>query len=430
MSEQDQRKELVILLDESHLWGVLFFHALDFLKIPFALVRSSDIASGFLQKFRPKGLLVPGGWASKKAKSLGRSGKRSIDEYVQSGGTYLGFCGGAGLALQDKETESNLGLCPWKRKSINERLPNCSGHVYLKVEQTNSWLPDNLGDDFQAPIWWPSQFKVSEWGDEIKVLARYLSPGDDFWVADLPFNQLDNLTITLWENLYRINLDFDYLAGEPAAVWGDYGLGGYFLSYLHLETPNSIQANMWLQKMMQSILGWDEDQVRTGSIPDFDLQKKEIIWAEPTIVKAIDILEELISLGRENFLLCWRKPWLLGWKRGMPGFCLNTLYAMLVYIQGKEPGNRAIGYWSDNRTNFWHYLTKFADLFRQYLINERFCLYKEIENPEYELCQEKQNLREKLTGPFPGQGGIFGKLTAILQELLWRQLENKKFNCL
>ncbi|MBI1347338.1 biofilm PGA synthesis protein PgaB [bacterium] len=53
-------------------------------------------------------LVHPGGSASKQGLALGEPGRRAVQEFVQSGGGYLGVCAGAYLATNDYEWSLNL----------------------------------------------------------------------------------------------------------------------------------------------------------------------------------------------------------------------------------------------------------------------------------------------------------------------------------
>ena len=100
-----------ILWDASHIWGLMVWRALCALGLPCRLVKGQDIANGALfRKPCPQGtpgkergaaplLLVPGGNARLKARALGEKGRQAVRDYLAEGGRYLGFCGGAGLAL-------------------------------------------------------------------------------------------------------------------------------------------------------------------------------------------------------------------------------------------------------------------------------------------------------------------------------------------
>ena len=103
-----------ILWDASHIWGYLLLHAVKATGIPFRVLKGLDIAhSGLTGKM----LIVPGGSARRKFEALGAQGTEAIHRFVKEGGHYMGFCGGAGLALS-----GNLGLCPWKRDGMPDRM--------------------------------------------------------------------------------------------------------------------------------------------------------------------------------------------------------------------------------------------------------------------------------------------------------------------
>ncbi|MDL2313587.1 biotin--protein ligase [Desulfovibrio sp. OttesenSCG-928-C14] len=130
-------KSLYILWDESQVWGLLAWRAALGFQLPFKMVRARDIAQGLLKNKPCSLLLVPGGSARHKAEKLGPGGLDAIREYVSGGGNYLGFCGGAGLALsppQDPEYHGDpalsLALCPWTRAPFAERVQHfMSGHL-------------------------------------------------------------------------------------------------------------------------------------------------------------------------------------------------------------------------------------------------------------------------------------------------------------
>ena len=168
-------EKLVVLWDESQLWGLLFVHALREMEIRFRLVSAAQIRDGLLQEKNPQLLLVPGGWARLKAKALGAEGKKNIQDWVENGGTYFGVCGGAGLGLNSK-SGGFLDLCCWQRKTGSGRLPNFSGYVLSKIHTSSQILP--------LPVWWPSQFAPQD-GTDVEVIASYQEPGPDFWEEEI-----------------------------------------------------------------------------------------------------------------------------------------------------------------------------------------------------------------------------------------------------
>jgi hypothetical protein len=128
----DEHKKVAFFWDESFLWGLMAYRALQNLGLPFDLVRSDDIKNGCLKYY--KMLFVPGGWASNKKKALSGKGIEEIREFVINGGNYLGFCGGAGLATLD-----GIGLLNITRKPTKERVPSFSGRIYLNLNEHPIW---------------------------------------------------------------------------------------------------------------------------------------------------------------------------------------------------------------------------------------------------------------------------------------------------
>ena len=143
---------IYLLWDDSHIWGLLAARAVMAMGLPHKLVRASEIADGLLTGTPPSLLLVPGGNARHKAQSLGSQGIGEIRNYVGNGGKYLGFCGGAGLALTWGENSggpAGLGLCPWKRARFEERVQHfMSGHLHVALPERKagirSLLPDGM----------------------------------------------------------------------------------------------------------------------------------------------------------------------------------------------------------------------------------------------------------------------------------------------
>ncbi|MFP4587532.1 MAG: BPL-N domain-containing protein [Desulfohalobiaceae bacterium] len=410
---------ICLLWDESHLWGIMLLRSLQDMGLPFYIVRSSQVRRRALQSLKPKILLLPGGWASSKARSLGRQGRESIRDYVRAGGHYLGLCGGAGLALQDQEP--SLGLCSWSRKPMPQRLPNCSGHMHLNPEK-GTWFQELLGEaPLLAPVWWPSQFSPSLYSQGAEILARYHEPGQDFWVADLPLQALDQELLQNWQELYSINLDPGLLKREPAIIQGKLGKGSYLLSYVHLETPCSPQANQCLLQILKAFCQ-DLPQSAQALTNSWDLRQFPISWPQSELEKAWKQCLQLVQLGQENFLLCWRKPWLLGWRRGVPGFALNTVMAQLTQLLQLPAGRLSQKFWDNRRNELQSLLQGFHSLYTSLLLQERLQLTTQSAAPQPGGSNKLKQQRELLTGSFPGQGGIFGRLTWLLQELLWQQL--------
>jgi hypothetical protein len=404
---------IYILWDESHFWGLLIRRALSSWQIDHRLVRGHEIAQGLLASNPPKLLIVPGGWARGKARSLGESGISAIKRFVAEGGSYLGFCGGAGLGLSSKE---GLSLTSWKRKGFDNRLHHfLSGHINVSLKIEHPLVPESLGESALLPVWWPGQFAPAD--DKTEALGRYHTPGPDFWVADLCLSALPEGTLSDWENLYGIKLLPDFLESRPAIVHGNYGKGSYVLSYLHLETPASHQANRWLSHLLDRLR--NISPVKRKNVPAWELSTTPVNWPDENLYKAKRTIEKIIATGENNFLLFWRNPWLLGWRRGIPGAALNSLYALICEIMSCEPHPEAIMYWSRKQDEFCSVLKLFDEGVTGYLLSERFAMTMQNLAPESVFPRGIKEQRNALFGPPPGAGGIHARLQHILEELAY-----------
>lgn len=389
---------IALFWDESHLWGLLLWHFLKHCQADFCVLSGEDIAKGQLNQLKPKWLIVPGGWASLKYEKLGYKGQEHLKKYLNEGGNYLGFCGGAGLALTSPKT---LGLCPLKRKKFEERLPNFSGDIWCKVHAT--------GETLLFPVWWPSQFEWSNAHPDLKIIASYQYPGKDFWVSDLKLENLDAKEINNWQELYAINLDPKSLKEEPCIIQGKVGKGQYILSYPHLETPNSPSANQFLQNLLKLPL---------KKIPDLDL------FASPNpdntfLAEIFQQLKNLIRIGEENFLVIKRRKWLLAWRRGIPGSYFNSLLGLLYLLQNMPPNFLSARTKDKLNKDF----QQFYLLSQKFILKERYLLSKRPSSPLKSSDPDQQRLKNQLFGSFPGYGGLYKELITPLDSLALQKIK-------
>ena len=103
-------------------------------------------------------------------------------------------------------------------------------------------------------------------------------------------------------------------------VRGTYGKGRFILSYAHLESPDSPDANALLARLLGA---------RSMSVPVWSLDSAAALWDDPRLAAMQEALEDLVRFGQSHFLLFWRTPWLLGWRRGVPGSPVNFLLALV-----------------------------------------------------------------------------------------------------
>ncbi len=324
---------VAVLWDESYLWGLIAFWAFYAEGVAFDLLTADDVRAGRLDGFDL--LFVPGGWAGDKMKALGEPGAAAVREFVEGGGGYLGFCGGAGLALSH---ESGLGLLPVERLPSSRRLPSFSGTIGLRlVEPAHpAWAGIDEGQAFHA--WWPGQFSLPE-ESTIQVLARYGEPGMDAFVTDLPVCSDTNWRA--WEESYGINLNPERIRGEPALIESDCGAGRVLLSYIHFETPGDMPGRRVLRNMLGYMSRGASGVSRDAAAAVAENSDREALPAPPVEhdAEAAGLATALAGeamrfdrFGTENLLWYRRRDWLLQWRRGVRGIEYSTLDAMLKEI--------------------------------------------------------------------------------------------------
>jgi len=325
---------VAFLWDKSFLWGYLAVMTLRDLGFTFDLISAEGVRSGALSSYQL--VVVPGGWASLKSEALGPEGRDELRRFVRRGGSYLGLCGGAGLALR---VDEGLGLVPVARKPPTERLANCSGSIRVRGSGNHAlWC--GLPREVSFQVWWPSQFEILE-PETIQVLGSYGEPDDDFFVSDLNVLQTQAAEIDwrLLERDYEINLDPRILLGEPAVLEGRFGAGRVLLSYPHLETPGHTQGNLALFNLWHDLLATAVPARKGPAVepppPCFDPESITLLHG------MAEEAEELVALGERLELWNWRNPWLLQWRRGIRGAEFGTV---CVLLQGlREQAERCLG---------------------------------------------------------------------------------------
>ncbi|MDK2957294.1 MAG: hypothetical protein PWQ57_2790 [Desulfovibrionales bacterium] len=399
--------------DDAHIWGLLLWRALSHWGVPRRLVRATEIAHGALASKPRSLLLAPGGLASAKSRKLGPAGLAALREHVQNGGAYLGFCGGAGLALSDPGC---AGVCPWRRRGFSNRLHHfASGHVLADVDADHPLGPHGMGEEILLPVWWPARFKEQQ--DGVQILARYKRPANDFWIADLPLSQVTDQTLQDWERLYGVSIAPDF-ESAPCVATGSLGRGRYVLSYSHLETPASPQANSWLASLLTELGG--ASPAAPSPVPAWDLAALEPCWEDDALDQARRGLEDILEMGRNHLLIFWRNPWLLGWRRGIPGSGLNSLYAMVREAQAVEPVPEALDYWRGAAQDFRDRFELFRKGVSSYLLAERLSMTLAADMPSAVFPQSLKEQKGALFGPPPSSGGLYAELMGMLEELTYR----------
>lgn len=297
-----------------------------------------------------------------------------------------------------------------------------SGDVRLALAAEDALLPPG-GAELLAPVWWPAQFAppAKDQGG-VSVLARYAGLGQDFWVADLNLSRLPEETLSDWENLYGLQLRPDFLRERPAVIAGSFGQGRYVLSYPHLETPDSPQANAWLAQLLRGLAG--EPCPGAAAAPPWRVGADPVLWDDPALLAAKAALEEAIGLGQEHLLLFWRNPWLLGWRRGIPGPGINSLYALVCEALASAPTEAARAYWRERSDDFARLARLFCQGLSGLLLAERLDMTVRqtpgVGGADQVFSASLREMRRALFGPPPAAGGVCGELLHLLEELCAR----------
>ncbi|MFO0753952.1 MAG: BPL-N domain-containing protein [Thermodesulfovibrionales bacterium] len=423
-------EKAALLWDESFLWGVMACKALQAARLPFDLIRSEDIRAGRLGEYRL--LFVPGGWASNKIKALGDAGVAAVRDFVQRGGRYLGFCGGAGLATQD-----GIGLLPVRRKPTRERVPSFSGRIRLSLSEHPIWL-NSSEPVFHA--WWPSQFIAEDPG--LRVLASYGEALPDAFSSDV--NVGDTEQYGSWaelEALYRINLDPRRLRNDPAVVEGTFGEGRVILSLIHFDTPDDERGAAVLRSLWEYLLGAPvcrgKEESAQGDPAQDCIGQREVTAQDPqadallTLVRDLEAsVDGLISLGMRNFLWFRRNALLFQWRRGVRGLEYCTLHMMTKEIaeivrrgrHGWDSGG--IARCTDRAAAVKEVLLPFVGKAQRLLVLERHAL--QSGHITYEKCDDPliREMRGELFSTSKSHGGMFKELIDTIDALLFSLLHS------
>ncbi len=426
---------IALLWDESYLWGIMACRACKKIGIPFDLVTAREIADGALDHYQL--LFVPGGWAGDKSRALGDKGREKIDHFVRSGGRFVGFCGGAGLAL---DVEEGLSLLPVRRMPTMERIPNFSGKIRISPSDNKHPLWRGMSAPHAFYAWWPGQFLLDRKdADRVRIVARYEEPESDFYVADLKAEDLaaGGQDWKTWEEFYGIRMNPERLRGEPAMLEGDCDGGKVFLSYLHLDTPDDPEG---LKALHNLFTQWGAVSGEISGRRGSGLQDAEWVRVHQDALELFDLLEraggELIALGRRNYLWFWRKPYLLQWRRGIRGMEYGIIMMMvrelrqrfyrlrsserMLMVSGGMDIEAALG-------RIRSLAEKFFQEARHLLLLERFALNRGVQLHHLRTDDpEIGRLREVLFSRNKRFGGLFKEFLDRLDELLLLALRSER----
>jgi putative intracellular protease/amidase len=432
MSWGEGKPKVALLWDESFLWGVVSHKALQGAGLPFRLIRADDVRAGVLAECAA--LFVPGGWASNKIRALGELGVSRIRQFVREGGTYVGFCGGAGLAISD-----GLGLLDARRKPTSQRVPSYGGRILLRLQDDPLWQGV---DDPVFHAWWPSQLAV---GNGVSVLATYGEALADAFSSDV--NVGDALSSGGWEELeayYGINLDPRRMLDEPSVVRGEYGRGTVLLSLIHFDSPGDSNGAVVLRNLWKLTDG-DNTLETAHQMPSRNskISPSPLSEARPclahTAIEMKEAVDDLIHLGLRNFLWFEQGPLMLQWRRGVRGLEYCTLKVLMDELTNLISGPRTAQCAGPAVPPFFlaeqiaasaeTQLGKIKEILLPFVGEARLLLLLERRAMEREKLTFKdagdpriQKMRERLFSASKSHGGLFKEVIDLLDELLYMLL--------
>ena len=421
--------------DESLIWGIMARRALSAAWLPFDLLTAADIRQGMLTPYRM--LFVPGGWASNKLDSLGKTGRENIRRFVESGGSYFGICGGAGMAL-----EEGLGLLSIARRPSADRVPSFSGPIRLDCRSHPLWEGIHTPEFYS---WWPSQFHVDGQDmQDLQILAVYEKPLAAAFSADINMADGEAVGWPSLEKQYGILLNPKRLQGEPAVLEGRCGHGKVILSLIHFDTPDDPNGSLVLQNIWQYLASCPPLRRRKQGKASKNACAPAL---SPEVLRLINDISGavggLFDAGARNFLWHRRTPLLLQWRRGVRGLEYSTLIAMTGEIASSiampcpgcveapaGPVNRLPGRLTEaemerDLAGIRDLLIPFIEKAKTLLAKERLYMQSAVLSPLQSDDGEINSLRKELFGPAMRHGGEFKNLVDSIDRLLYKLIQER-----
>lgn len=424
------KKPCALLWDESFLWGTMAWRALQEAGLPFDLLQAEEVRWGRLAHYRM--LFVPGGWASNKIAALGEEGCKEIRLFVEAGGSYLGICGGAGLA-----TREGIALLPVGRKPSTERVASFNGSIRISPASHPIWQEV---EEPVFPAWWPSQLAVGDPG--VRVLAAYGEAQPGAFSSDISVEKGQSQGWPALEARYGILLDPGRLRGEPAVLEGQCGRGRVVLSMLHFDTPGDRNGGVVLRNLWRYLAADSPTAPVTGGHRPAEGPRVSVLPDIPaTLVEILSGVEDLIAAGESHSLWRWRNPFLLQWRRGVRGLEYSTLSVMT-----REIRNRLAHGWQDpdgdaappgcadserlrsELVEIKRQLAPFVAKAKRLLECERRYMQTGPLSPLHCDNEEIQGLREELFASAMSHGGAFKRLIDAVDRL-WLSLIRRSPGC-
>lgn len=323
--------------------------------------------------------------------------------------------------------------------STKVRLPSFSGGIALAPVDSKHDMWRGFPDGAVFHAWWPGQFDVDN-DDNIDILAVYGEPGHDAFVTDLPV--LPDMNWEFWESRYGINLQPEWIIGEPAVIETRFGAGKVLLSYLHFETPGDEDGHAVLLNLLQHLAGV-EPGMRPGAEPGAEPGVK--LGGEPVAAnagennrsgmddtdsnlmpEAITLVgnimagaDSLIDFGIDNFLWYPRNDWILQWRRGVRGVEYSTLRAMLGKLAKSVKTLDGIDEYTVIKLRRLHDISRpFFEEARLLLLLERNAIGEGPISPLKSCDKQILALRKKLFSASKRCGGLYKEIIDQADEIL------------
>lgn len=300
-----------VLLSDSHIWGIWCYHALRKTQISFELILAEELDENLITRY--KALFVPGGWSKNKLDALGERGKRLIRAFVETGGIYIGICGGASLAGLE-----GLSIAPVRRRK--ERVPSYSGPCRVNFT-SRTHLLDGIGEP-TFYLWFPPE--IEPINSEVEIIATFDSPHPDAYTSDLCLKDHGE-DLAHFEKLYNIFLHPNRMKNKPLLFEYTSGKGKVFLSLIHFDTPSCESGLRFLQNLARH---YELPQITTVATHNVN---STLSCSSLGLLSMVSRMREsvyaLLEFGMRNFLFHRRYPFFVQWKRGIRGLeLLNLIY--------------------------------------------------------------------------------------------------------
>jgi glutamine amidotransferase-like uncharacterized protein len=276
-------------------------------------------------------LAVSGGDTITMAEGMGSTGAARLNNFIQSGGVYLGSCAGAYLPLNSsKEHLHHFNFVPAKITNLVKEIPStvrlpeksimpygCSflyHPVREEVELAPSGIPPfDLETPIRAPLYGgPGMIPSSN----STVLARYeaFTPRTLFLVDELLARQT--------------------LIGKAAVIRESLGDGVLYLFGPHCEHPHFPSANQCLARVM----AWEQSHRLKRGPGNIPAKGEEVVSQGPELKQWIRDLKREISHSRlvANGLETLEVRWLIGNKIYEPlkiRFFLEAIWGRLNRLE-------------------------------------------------------------------------------------------------